>query len=147
MLPVLDIRTLVGVPVTPLASSARLVVVIAGLRGELTAGVVARRRFVRDGRPAAVRGRAAIALAASTTTGRGSSSPDFVGNLDVSTGLFTPALDGPNPKRRFGRNNYGDVWAVATYKPAGADQPVTGRSYLVVAIPQYLRFDQPEVAQ
>jgi len=41
MLPVLDIRTLVGVPVTPLASSARLVVVIAGLRGELTAGVVA----------------------------------------------------------------------------------------------------------
>jgi chemotaxis signal transduction protein len=41
MLPVLDIRTLVGVPVTPLASSARLVVVIAGLRGELTAGLVA----------------------------------------------------------------------------------------------------------
>ena len=72
---------------------------------------------------------------------------DFVGNLDASTGLFTPALDGPNPKRRFVRNNYGDVWVVATYKPAGADQPVTGRSYLVVAIPQYLRFDQPEVAQ
>jgi quinohemoprotein amine dehydrogenase len=77
----------------------------------------------------------------------GDDDTDFVGNLDVSTGLFTPALDGPNPKRRFGRNNYGDVWAVATYKPAGADQPVTGRSYLVVAIPQYLRFDQPEVAQ
>jgi quinohemoprotein amine dehydrogenase len=72
---------------------------------------------------------------------------DFVGNLDAKTGLFTPALDGPNPKRRFGRNNYGDVWVVATYKPAGADQPVSGRSYLVVAIPQYLRFDQPEVAQ
>jgi quinohemoprotein amine dehydrogenase len=71
---------------------------------------------------------------------------DFVGNLDAKTGLFTPALDGPNPKRRFGRNNYGDVWVVATYKPAGADQPVTGRSYLIVAIPQYLRFDQPEVA-
>jgi chemotaxis signal transduction protein len=41
MLPVLDIRTLVGVPMTPLATSARLVVVMAGLRGELTAGVVA----------------------------------------------------------------------------------------------------------
>jgi purine-binding chemotaxis protein CheW len=41
MLPVLDIRTLVGVPVTPLASSARLVVVMAGLRGELTAGLLA----------------------------------------------------------------------------------------------------------
>jgi quinohemoprotein amine dehydrogenase len=72
---------------------------------------------------------------------------EFVGNLDATTGLFTPAIDGPNPKRRFGRNNYGDVWVVATYKPAGADQPVTGRSYLIVAIPQYLRWDQPEVAQ
>jgi chemotaxis signal transduction protein len=41
MLPVLDIRTLVGVPVTPLASSARLVVVMAGSRGEVTAGLVA----------------------------------------------------------------------------------------------------------
>jgi quinohemoprotein amine dehydrogenase len=72
---------------------------------------------------------------------------DFVGNLDPASGLFTPALDGPNPKRRFSRNNYGDVWVVATYKPAGAEKPVTGRSYLVVAIPQYLRWDQPEVAQ
>jgi quinohemoprotein amine dehydrogenase len=71
---------------------------------------------------------------------------EFVGNLDPVSGLFTPALDGPNPKRKFGRNNYGDVWVVATYKPAGAE-PVTGRSYLIVAIPQYLRWDQPEVAQ
>ena len=71
---------------------------------------------------------------------------DFVGNLDAATGLFTPALDGPNPKRKFGRNNYGDVWVVATYKPAGSDRPITGRSYLVVAIPQYMRWDQPEVA-
>jgi quinohemoprotein amine dehydrogenase len=72
---------------------------------------------------------------------------EFVGNLDPSSGLFTPAIDGPNPKRKFGRNNYGDVWVVATYKPAGSEQPVTGRSYLVVAIPQYMRWDQPEVAQ
>jgi quinohemoprotein amine dehydrogenase len=72
---------------------------------------------------------------------------DFVGNLDPVSGLFTPALDGPNPKRRFSRNNYGDVWVVATFRPKGSDQPVTGRSYLVVTIPQYLRWDQPEVAQ
>jgi quinohemoprotein amine dehydrogenase len=72
---------------------------------------------------------------------------DFVGSLDPASGLFTPALDGPNPKRRFSRNNYGDVWVVATFKPAGSDQPVTGRSYLVVAIPQYMRWDQPEVAK
>jgi quinohemoprotein amine dehydrogenase len=72
---------------------------------------------------------------------------DFVGNLDPVSGLFTPALDGPNPKRKFGRNNYGDVWVVATFKPAGSDQPLSGRSYLVVAVPQYMRWDQPEVAQ
>jgi quinohemoprotein amine dehydrogenase len=72
---------------------------------------------------------------------------EFVGNLDATTGLFTPALDGPNPKRKFGRNNYGDVWVVATYKPSGAEQVVSGRSYLVVAIPQYMRWDQPEVTQ
>jgi quinohemoprotein amine dehydrogenase len=72
---------------------------------------------------------------------------DFVGTLDANSGLFTPALDGPNPKRKFGRNNYGDVWAVATFKTAGSDQPLTARSYLVVAIPQYMRWDQPEVAQ
>jgi quinohemoprotein amine dehydrogenase len=72
---------------------------------------------------------------------------DFVGALDANSGLFTPALDGPNPKRKFGRNNYGDVWAVATFKTAGSDQPLTARSYLVVAIPQYMRWDQPEVAQ
>jgi len=72
---------------------------------------------------------------------------DFVGSLDASSGLFTPALDGPNPKRKFSRNNYGDVWVVATFKPAGSDQTLTARSYLVVAIPQYLRWDQPEVAQ
>jgi quinohemoprotein amine dehydrogenase len=72
---------------------------------------------------------------------------DFVGNLDPASGLFTPALDGPNPKRKFSRNNYGDVWVVATFKPAGSDQPLTARSYLVVAVPQYQRWDQPEVAQ
>lgn len=72
---------------------------------------------------------------------------DFVGNLDPVSGLFTPALDGPNPKRRFGRNNYGDVWVVATFKPEGAEKPLTARSYLIVAVPQYQRWDQPEVAQ
>ena len=41
MLPVLDIRPLVGVAMTPLASSARLVVVMSGSRGELTAGLIA----------------------------------------------------------------------------------------------------------
>jgi quinohemoprotein amine dehydrogenase len=75
---------------------------------------------------------------------------EFVGAL-APTGLFTPAREGPNPKRKFSRNNYGDVWAVATYKPKSGEmardgKPATGRGHLVVTIPLYVRWDQPEVA-
>jgi len=72
---------------------------------------------------------------------------NFVGTIDPKSGLFTPALEGPSPKRQFSRNNYGDVWAQATYKPAGAAKPATGRSYLVVTVPNYMQWDQPEVGQ
>lgn len=76
----------------------------------------------------------------------------FVGKLDAKTGLFTPSIEGPNPKRKFGRNNYGDVWAVATYKGEDAAKPkdgsaLTAKCYLVVTVPMYMRWDQPEVAQ
>lgn len=73
---------------------------------------------------------------------------DFVGALSP-TALFTPAADGPNPARRFGRNNYGDVWVVATAKTEKDKfgQPLTGRAYLVVTVPAYQRWDQPEVSQ
>jgi quinohemoprotein amine dehydrogenase len=75
----------------------------------------------------------------------------FVGSLDKK-GYFTPNVEGPNPKRKFGRNNYGDVWAVATYKGEDAavqkdGKPLSAKCYFVVTVPQYLRWDQPEVAQ
>ena len=76
----------------------------------------------------------------------GDDDTDFVGSVDEKTGLFTPASDGPDPKRKSMRNNYGDVWITATYKTEGAP-PLKGRSYLVVAVPQYISWDQPEVAQ
>jgi quinohemoprotein amine dehydrogenase len=73
---------------------------------------------------------------------------DFVGTLSP-TGLFTPASDGPNPKRKFSRNNYGNVWVVATAKNERGDdgRPLTGKSYLVVTVPAYMQWDQPEVGQ
>ncbi|HEX7874328.1 MAG TPA: quinohemoprotein amine dehydrogenase subunit alpha [Sphingobium sp.] len=73
---------------------------------------------------------------------------DFVGTLSP-TALFVPNVDGPNPARKFGRNNYGEVWVVATAKTDkdAFGKPLTGRSYLVVTVPQYQRFDQPEVSQ
>ena len=72
----------------------------------------------------------------------------FVGKLGPM-GLFTPNTDGPDPARRFSRNNYGDVWVTAT-DPADKDrfgQPLSARSYMVVSVPEYLRWDEPEVSQ
>jgi quinohemoprotein amine dehydrogenase len=74
----------------------------------------------------------------------------FVGSINDS-GLFTPNLEGPNPERQkqsnnFPTNNWGDVWVAATYDaPGGA--AMKARSYLVVTIPVYVRYDQPEVGQ
>jgi quinohemoprotein amine dehydrogenase len=71
----------------------------------------------------------------------------FVGHLDA-TGLFTPAIEGPNPERKFSKENHGNVWVVATYTPdtAGA-KPMVAKSYMIVTIPLYVRWDQPEVSQ
>jgi len=78
----------------------------------------------------------------------GDDDKEFVGSLSP-TGLFTPASDGPNPQRKFSRNNYGDIWVVATAKNEKDKdgRPLKGKSYLVVTVPAYIQFDQPEVAQ
>jgi quinohemoprotein amine dehydrogenase len=77
----------------------------------------------------------------------GDDDKEFIGSLS-SNGFFTPSLDGPNPQRKFSRNNYGDVWIVASAKhEMGKDgEPLVGKSYLVVTVPSYIRWDQPEVA-
>jgi quinohemoprotein amine dehydrogenase len=70
---------------------------------------------------------------------------DFVGAID-DRGFFTPNVDGPNPKRRGNGNNVGDVWVIATYKtPDG--RTLRARAFLLVTVPLYIRYDQPEVAQ
>lgn len=76
---------------------------------------------------------------------------DFVGAIDAKTGLFTPNIDGPNPKRKHSANNYGDVWVVATYEltaAAGATvRPLKARGHLLVTVPLYMKWDQPEVGR
>ena len=70
---------------------------------------------------------------------------EFVGYIDPK-GLFTPGQDGPNPQRRLSMDNIGDVWVVAKYPAKGpGTTPLEAKSYLVVAIPDFLRFDSPEV--
>ena len=78
----------------------------------------------------------------------GDDDKEFVGSLGAS-GLFTPSLDGPNPARKFSRNNYGDVWVVAKAKNEkdANGKPLEGKSYLVVTVPTYIKWDQPEVGQ
>jgi quinohemoprotein amine dehydrogenase len=78
----------------------------------------------------------------------GDDDKQFVGKINDS-GLFTPNIEGPNPERRkqannLPTNNWGDVWVAATFKPDGG-QEMKARSFLVVTIPVYMRYDQPEV--
>lgn len=67
----------------------------------------------------------------------------FVGRLS-DTGLFTPALDGPNPERVQMRDNNGTVWVAATAKNEKDKEgkPLTGKSYLVVSVPLYIIWDR-----
>ena len=70
----------------------------------------------------------------------------FVGTLDQK-GLFTPNVDGPNPKRSGNRNNVGDVWVVAELTPAEAKtaaQPLRARAHLLVTVPVYMAWFETE---
>jgi quinohemoprotein amine dehydrogenase len=74
----------------------------------------------------------------------------YVGSINSDTGLFTPNIEGPNPQRKkasnnFPTNNWGDVWVNAAYDVDGVTYK--SKSFLVVTIPQYVRYDQPEVSQ
>jgi len=80
------------------------------------------------------------------TSHYGDDDKEYVGSLGAE-GLFTPSIEGPNEKRKFGTNNYGDVWVVATYTPPGSDKPLVAKTYFLVTVPAYMRWDQPEVAQ
>lgn len=74
----------------------------------------------------------------------------FVGTLNDG-GFFTPNAEGINPQRKIqtnnhANNNYGDVWIVADYKaPDGRE--FKSKAYLVVTVPNYTLYDQPEVVQ
>lgn len=66
----------------------------------------------------------------------------YVGVLDEK-GLFTPNVDGPNPRRSGERNNIGDVWVVADLSPSpalGITKPLRARAQLIVSVPVYMRW-------
>jgi len=63
----------------------------------------------------------------------------WVGTM-AADGVFTPALDGPNPARPGNRDNIGDVWAIATYQEDGGTT-LRARAHLLVTVPLYMRFE------
>jgi quinohemoprotein amine dehydrogenase len=71
----------------------------------------------------------------------------YVGNLDASSGRFTPNVDGPNPARPGSANNIGDVWVVARYSPERSGSTpataLTARAHLLVTVPLYMRWEPP----
>ena len=66
----------------------------------------------------------------------------YVGVIDQD-GLFTPAQEGPNPKRPRSTNNAGDVWVYASYTPEGSSVALKTRAYLLVGVPAYRELISP----
>lgn len=140
------------IKVTPDASMGRL------------GGVVAPKQFAQfeaiafsagaDGKPNTVDDVPIGPVPARWTMEEFLSTPDdddikFVGSVNDS-GLFTPNIEGPNPARKkqsnnYPTNNWGDIWISATYGTGSS--ALKARSYLVVTIPVYVKYDQPEVSQ
>jgi quinohemoprotein amine dehydrogenase len=80
----------------------------------------------------------------------GDDDAQFVGTVDQN-GLFTPAGDGPNPKRSGNRNNVGDVWIVAELVPDTGGSTngthtstVRARAHLLVTVPVYMAWFETE---
>ncbi len=60
---------------------------------------------------------------------------EHVGSIDQN-GLFTPAVEGPNPKRYRSAENGGDVYVTAEYKTGNDAQPLKARAYMLVSLPK-----------
>ncbi|MGU7774167.1 quinohemoprotein amine dehydrogenase subunit alpha [Burkholderia sp. MR1-5-21] len=59
----------------------------------------------------------------------------FAGVMQASTGIFTPGDAGPNPARRMGTNNTGNLNVVATVTDGG--RTVTGTGHMIVAVQRW----------
>ncbi len=70
-------------------------------------------------------------------TGLGDRDVEFVGSIDQN-GLFTPADEGPNPRRRYQTNNVGDVWIEASFRRSDG-QVLKARAYLIVTVPRWVK--------
>ena len=60
---------------------------------------------------------------------------EFVGDMNPSTGVFTPASAGPNPNRKYGTNNAGRLSVIATVE--NGQQSIEADGELIVTVQRW----------
>jgi len=60
----------------------------------------------------------------------------FAGTMDSYSGKFIPSFAGPNPKRRFGTNNAGNLKVIATYKDDA--NTLKADSHMIVTVQKWV---------
>jgi quinohemoprotein amine dehydrogenase len=66
---------------------------------------------------------------------------EFAGAIDARTGLFTPGEAGPNPARKYGTNNAGNLRVVATVLDGERER--TGEAHLIVTVQRWIHSPIP----
>ncbi|MFW0712941.1 quinohemoprotein amine dehydrogenase subunit alpha [Aliarcobacter butzleri] len=61
---------------------------------------------------------------------------EYVGQIDVNTGKFTPSIAGPNEERKLMTNNAGNISVVATYKDG--QKELSEKSHMIVTVPKFV---------
>ncbi len=67
---------------------------------------------------------------------RGDRDVEFAGVMDPASGIFTPGDAGPNPARKYGTNNAGNLRVVARVQDGATAR--TGEAHLIVAVQRWI---------
>ena len=66
---------------------------------------------------------------------------EFAGVMNAATGVFTPGDAGPNPARKYGTNNAGNLKVIATVKDG--ERELTGEAQLIVTVQRWIHSPIP----
>ena len=66
---------------------------------------------------------------------------EFAGVMDPATGVFTPGDAGPNPARKYGTNNVGNLKVIATVK--AGERELSADAHLIVTVQRWIHSPIP----
>jgi len=66
---------------------------------------------------------------------------EFAGVMDAKTGVFTPGDAGPNPARKYGTNNAGNLKVIATVRDGARE--LSGEAHLIVTVQRWIHSPIP----